>query len=122
MQLDLYGTPCTRYCSVCACLGNVTNYETINALVGNSICNDETNNLKCNYDHGDCCLSNVNMDTCSDCMCSSNGLITSPNFPNNYDNNLDLTWLIQLPLGQTIEITFLSFFIAYEGCNSTIGK
>ena len=55
-------------------------------------------------------------------MCSGNGLITSPNFPNNYDNSLELTWLIHLPLGQTIEIIFLSFYIEYEGCNPTIGK
>ena len=24
-------------------------------MVGNGICNDETNNLECNYDGGDCC-------------------------------------------------------------------
>ena len=29
------------------------------------------------------------------------------------DNSLDLTWLIQLQMGQTIEINFLSFDLEY---------
>ena len=38
-------------------------------LVGNGFCNDETNNADCNYDGGDCCVVNVNTDTCSKCGC-----------------------------------------------------
>jgi hypothetical protein len=51
----------------------------------------------------------VNTDYCSNCSCSGNGVITSPGFPSNYANNLDLAWLIQLPLGQYIEIEFITF-------------
>ena len=37
------------------------------------------------------------------------GTITSPGYPQNYDNNLDLKWLIQAPLGHVIQISFLNF-------------
>ena len=83
-------------------------------MVGDAICNDETNHLGCNYDGGDCCV-NVNTDSCSDCNCLASGVITSPGFPGNYDNNLDLTWLIQVQMGQTIEINFISFDVEYGG-------
>ena len=87
------------------------------AFVGNGFCNDETNIAECNYDGGDCCLINVNTDSCSECNCLASGFITSPGFPGNYDNNLDMTWLIQAQMGQTIEISFLSFDVeAYSGC------
>ena len=79
-------------------------------MVGDAICNDETNHLGCNYDGGDCCV-NVNTDSCSDCNCLASGIITSPGFPGNYIKNLDLTWLIQVQMGQTIEIKFLSFHV-----------
>ena len=78
------------------------------ALVGDGYCNDVTNSQQCNFDHGDCCLLNVNTDYCSNCSCSGSGVITSPGFPGNYDNNLDLTWIIQLPPGHLIEIVFLN--------------
>ena len=84
-------------------------------MVGDAICHDETNHLGCNYDGGDCCV-NVNTDSCSDCNCLASGVITSPGFPGNYDNNLDLTWLIQVQMGQTIEINFLSFDL-YSCCS-----
>ena len=77
-------------------------------LVGNAICNNETNHLRCNYDGGDCCV-NVNTDYCSDCNCLGGGVITSPGFPENYDNNLDLSWLIQVQIGQLIDISFIDF-------------
>ena len=81
-------------------------------MVGDGICNDETNHLGCNYDGGDCCV-NVNTDSCSDCNCLASGVITSPGFPGNYDNNLDLTWLIQVQIGQTVEINFLYFDVVF---------
>ena len=79
-------------------------------MVGDAICHDETNHLGCNYDGGDCCV-NVNTDSCSDCNCLGGGVITSPGFPGNYGTRLDFTWLIQVQLGQTIEINFLFFDI-----------
>jgi len=32
-------------------------------------CDDELNNVDCDYDGGDCCLSDTNKDYCSDCIC-----------------------------------------------------
>ena len=85
-------------------------------LIGDGFCNDETNNFDCDSDGGDCCV-NVNTEFCSDCNCLGSGVITSPGFPENYDNNLDLTWLIQVQMGQTIEINFLSFDVeAHSSC------
>ena len=77
-------------------------------MVGDAICHDETNHLGCNYDGGDCCV-NVNTDSCSECNCLASGVITSPGFPGNYDDNLDLSWLIQVQIGQLIDISFIHF-------------
>ena len=85
-------------------------------VVGDGICNDETNYLGCNYDGGDCCLITVNTDSCSDCNCLASGVIISPGFPGNYDINLDLTWLIQVQMGRTIKINFLSFDVEAYVC------
>ena len=41
--------------------------------------------------------------------CAMNGVITSPGYPRNYDNDINMTWLIQVPEGLRVEITFLSF-------------
>jgi hypothetical protein len=38
-------------------------------LVGNGLCNDETNNPDCNYDGGECCVVNANTNACSECEC-----------------------------------------------------
>ena len=136
-----------QYCSDCECLGgentgndlsspsigdgichddnNIAdcNYDGLDCcsvstdLIGNGFCNDETNNPYCNYDGGDCCLFNPNTEQCSQCLCSSSGVITSPGYPQNYDNNLDLYWLIVVPIGQTIEINFISFDVEdYSSC------
>ena len=93
-----------------------TSGEITNPLVGNSLCNDETNNLSCNYDGGDCCV-NVNTDFCSECNCLGGGVITSPGFPGFYNNMLDLTWLIQFQFGQSIEINFIYFNVeSHSSC------
>ena len=39
----------------------------------------------------------------------SSGVITSPGYPEEYPNNAEYAWLIQLPPGQFIEVTFLTF-------------
>ena len=127
----------TEHCWECQCLGGVygielsspsigdglCNDETNNPdcnydggdcctsayLIANGICNDETNNPYCSYDGGDCCLLSSNTNQCSQCECSTSGVITSPGYPQNYDNNLDLSWLIVVLIGQAIEINFISF-------------
>jgi hypothetical protein len=38
-------------------------------LVGNGLCDDETNILECNFDDGDCCGSNITTTHCSECQC-----------------------------------------------------
>ena len=98
----------TQHCSECQCLGTVTGNGIPNPLVGNDHCNDETNNAVCDYDGGDCCV-NTNREYCSDCSCFEGGTITSPGYPGNYENNLDLTWLINVSPNQLIQMTFLSF-------------
>ena len=38
-------------------------------MVGNGVCNDETNYALCNYDGGDCCGENVSTNNCTICRC-----------------------------------------------------
>ena len=105
----------TEYCSNCDCHAGLTSVGM--TLVGDGVCNDEANDAECDYDGGDCCLINVNTDSCSECNCLEIGVITSPGFPGNYDTNLDLTWLIQVQMRQTIEIKFLSFDVeSHSSC------
>ena len=59
-----------EHCVECICYGK----ESCNAGisleflgVGDGYCYDETNNVECNYDGGDCCLSSPNTDYCSNC-------------------------------------------------------
>jgi len=49
------------------------------------------------------------------------GAITSPGYPQNYDNNLDVKWLIQVPLGLVIQISFLSFDLEYQSSCGYVG-
>ena len=74
--------------------------------IGDQICNEENNYADCSYDGGDCCLLD-----CPDCGCAYTGVITSTKFlaGENYDDGLNMTWLIQVPTGQNIEINWQSF-------------
>ena len=114
------------HCSECECIG--CQYK---SLVANGICEDENNNDICSFDGGDCCLSKtakvgIAVDPfghCSKCECSPTGVITSPrikqisssNFkidgfdPRDYDNHLDVFWLIEVASVKLIEINFVSF-------------
>ena len=38
-------------------------------FIGDSYCDDENNNLECNYDSGDCCGPNINTQYCTECIC-----------------------------------------------------
>ena len=40
-----------------------------NPLVGNGVCNNETNIKECNFDGGDCCKPLPNKELCSKCEC-----------------------------------------------------
>ena len=46
------------------------------ALLGNGVCNDETNNAECNFDGGDCCGECINTTNCSQCVCHAEGAPT----------------------------------------------
>jgi hypothetical protein len=103
----------SEHCTECTCFNLESCLAGVHPLVGDGVCNDGKNIALCNYDGGDCCV-NVNTDSCSDCNCLASGVIKSPGFPESYDNNLDLAWLIQVQMGQTIEINFLSFDVEPE--------
>jgi hypothetical protein len=138
-ECDYDGGDCCGYsvtsehCTECICFIQETCIAGVHPSIGNGFCNDETNIAGCNYDDGDCCV-NVNKDSCSECNCLGGGVITSPGFPENYDSGLDLTWLIQVKLGQLIETNFLlfdvnifcnDFLIIYDGASNAsfiVGK
>ncbi|XP_063029445.1 CUB and sushi domain-containing protein 3 isoform X1 [Melospiza melodia melodia] len=48
-------------------------------------------------------------DACGGTMRGSSGIITSPNFPNEYHNNADCTWTIVAEPGDTISLIFTDF-------------
>ena len=37
--------------------------------IGDSFCDDETNNAGCHFDGGDCCGVNVDTQYCNECIC-----------------------------------------------------
>ena len=91
-------------------------------MIGNEVCNDETNNEDCNYDGGDCCESCVAMEECTECACikeivdsignrvctNTQGSIKSPGYPLGYIQNIDWTWLIQVPTDKWIKLDSLT--------------
>ena len=89
-------------------------FSMIDKYTSNGLCNDELNNADHNYDGGDCCFINSNKDYCSDCVCLTSGVITSPGFPGDYGNLLWLDWIIKVPSGEVIEISFISFDVQYH--------
>ncbi|XP_046746481.1 cubilin-like [Diprion similis] len=46
---------------------------------------------------------------CGGIYTTPSGTITSPNFETRYDRNLDCEWRIQIPVGERIKITWVSF-------------
>ncbi|NXB05683.1 CSMD3 protein, partial [Cnemophilus loriae] len=48
-------------------------------------------------------------DACGGTMRGSSGIISSPNFPNDYHNNADCTWTIVAEPGDTISLIFTDF-------------
>ena len=42
------------------------------------------------------------------------GTITSPNYPFNYDNNMDLEWTLTAPSNKVIKIQFEAFDVQYS--------
>ena len=71
----------------------------VDNLFENGFCSNEDSNVVCKEEK----------DQCLECSCSSDKEITSPNFPQKYPKNLEMTWLIQFPPGQRIRINFHEF-------------
>ena len=44
-------------------------YQSYQPLIGDGFCDDETNNVDCGFDGGDCCLDSVVTNFCSECEC-----------------------------------------------------
>ena len=49
-----------------------------------------------------------------------NGVITSSGFPNNYPDNSNISWLIQLPKEKYVEVNFLSFETQRYQCGDSL--
>ena len=39
--------------------------------LGDGFCDDITNTIECDYDGGDCCMSDINTQYCEECLCHS---------------------------------------------------
>ena len=71
----------------------------IPSVVGDGVCDDETNNADCSFDDGDCCID-INMARCSNCTCHHQencvaGFIPSvvgDGFCNDETNNADCNY------------------------------
>ena len=51
---------------------------------------------------------------CKATLTDDSGVVKSPKFPQNYENNIDCTWLIELGNDKFIEIEFLSFELEHH--------
>ena len=47
-----------------------------NEWIGDEFCDDMTNNVKCNFDGGDCCGTYVNEAWCTECLCLNDSKTT----------------------------------------------
>ena len=43
----------------------------VTSWIGDGFCDDQANNIECNFDGDDCCGDNVQTDYCSVCQCLS---------------------------------------------------
>ena len=61
----------TDYCEQCFCYEEFPEcvYLSDVKLIGNKVCNDETNIDVCNYDGEDCCGACIDVEHCTECIC-----------------------------------------------------
>ena len=61
----------TTDCSECECLidGYVADNSIQSHSIGNGLCEDELNNIECDFDGGDCCGACINIEFCTECEC-----------------------------------------------------
>ena len=75
--------------------------------VADMYCQMENNHAGCSFDGGDCCISfHANLEWA---ICATTGVITSTGFPSDYTNDYYMSWLVQVPSRELIEITFITF-------------
>ncbi|XP_006821491.1 protein SpAN-like [Saccoglossus kowalevskii] len=93
-------------------------------------CSDNcTNRLECLYGgymdrHCQCVCPNgfsgvtcndvVSRSDCGEKLTSSSGTITSPNYPDDYDDNVQCSWFIQAPDDYRVSITFDDFLLEFS--------
>ncbi|EDV28197.1 uncharacterized protein TRIADDRAFT_53561 [Trichoplax adhaerens] len=53
---------------------------------------------------------------CGGDLTSPTGVITSPNFPNQYPRGARCAWLITVPTGQQISLSFSNFSVGFSNC------
>ena len=80
----------------------------VDNLFENGFCSNEDSNVVCKEEKNQCL----------ECSCSSDKEITSPNFPDKYPKNLEMTWLIKFPPGQRIRINFHEFEFSPANLNA----
>ncbi|XP_063412315.1 fibropellin-3-like isoform X2 [Mytilus trossulus] len=68
----------------------------VHPCLNNGVCRNMASGYKCN------CQDGHNGDNCE----YSSGIISSPNYPGNYENDLEYTYLIREQVGQRITLTF----------------
>ncbi|OCT85044.1 CUB domain-containing protein 2 [Xenopus laevis] len=56
-------------------------------------------------------------DICGGILTGLSGVITSPDYPDNYPNNAECNWFIRAAPGSTVYLTFTDFQMENEGCN-----
>jgi len=61
----------------------------------------------------ECAGADIESSGCTGGDCLGN-TITSPNYPNNYNNNELITTPIEVPIGYTIELSFTAFDVEYQ--------
>ena len=74
--------------------------------------------LKCHFISALSLLSSVeaNCDPNGTALTGSSGSFTSPNFPNNYSSSTTCRWIIAVPEGHRVKLTFQTFML--ENCRS----
>ena len=60
-------------------------------------------------------LINICSGDCGGVLTDRSGVITSPNFPGNYPDHKQCHWQIELPAGETVDLSFKEFDVEAGG-------
>ncbi|KAH3817724.1 hypothetical protein DPMN_119279 [Dreissena polymorpha] len=97
--LGRYGINCFKQCHC-----RMSSCDDISGACGDSGCKYGWHGIACNEK----CGGNL----------TEPGIITSPNFPSNYTNNVQCTWDIRAPVGYLINVNFTDFALEVDvKCN-----